>query len=362
MRVAHRRQLDAGGLQPGDEPRPGVPGGPGAADRLGRDARLLPRRRHQSVDPAPVFRTVADRVDRRVGRAHLVVHDDAAVDLQASLHREVGVRTDPAGDHQQVRRELGTVLEPDAADPGVADDLRRHRVQAYGHTELRQRLDEDPAGIEIELTFHQVTTRVHDRHGQPPLGEGTRGFQSEQATTEHHDLAGTLGGGQDLPAVGQGTEGHRTVQERRGVGRVRLATATVLHPQPVDGRNDGAAAGRENERLVARSGSVGRQHRLAVGVDRHHVDAHPQVEGTGWFDQRKVVLAHLAGQQVRQQDPVVRPARLGPEHHDRTARLPRPQLGGETRSRHAVPHHDDTHDAGLSILMTPPSPGGRHTP
>ena len=74
-----------------------------AGDVVGEDLGLIPQRRHQPVDLAPVLGAFADDVDARViDRAHLVVDDDGALHRQAGAHADLGVGPDAGGDDDHV--------------------------------------------------------------------------------------------------------------------------------------------------------------------------------------------------------------------------------------------------------------------
>src|SRR5690606_28883445 len=89
--LPHRGELDPGGLEPGDGAGAGVPGGGvGPGDQAGDHGGLLPGGGDQAVHGPGVLAALADRVDRRVVGAQLVVDDDAPVDLEAGGAGEPG--------------------------------------------------------------------------------------------------------------------------------------------------------------------------------------------------------------------------------------------------------------------------------
>ena len=77
---------------------------------------LLEERRDQAVADAAVLDALADREDVGVGRLHVVVDDDAALDGEAGLAPELDVRPDAGRDDDQIGVDAVAVGELDALD------------------------------------------------------------------------------------------------------------------------------------------------------------------------------------------------------------------------------------------------------
>ncbi len=241
VRLAHRGQLDALGLEPGDQP--GAPvAGLAAGDDLGGHHGLLPGGGDQAVHGAVVLGALADGEDRRVVGTHLVVHDDAAPHLQPGVGGLLGHGTNAAGEHDQVCLDQLSVVEPDAAllHPGSAD------AGTDPHAEPGQRLLQHHAGLAVELAFHEVVGQVQERDGQAAPGQAAGGLDAEQAAADDHGPAGVLGRLHDPLAVLQRAERDRP-----------------LHAG--DRRHDGVAAGGQDQQVV----------RLAPPVLGHDVPGLP---------------------------------------------------------------------------------------
>ena len=112
-RIADRRHVDAHQLQlrahvGAGEPRVGL-----AREMARRDFRHLIARRDESVDASVPQRAFAHRVDVGIGRPAMVVDHDAAAlaDRELRRARELVVRPDAGGIHDEIRLERGAVGE-----------------------------------------------------------------------------------------------------------------------------------------------------------------------------------------------------------------------------------------------------------
>ena len=90
----------------------------------------LDRHRPQPPDPALELGDVAGGEDRRIARAHAVVDDDAAADLELCGAGEIDVRAHAGADEEQIGRQRLPILELhllDAAGAAHGDRLRLHQ-------------------------------------------------------------------------------------------------------------------------------------------------------------------------------------------------------------------------------------------
>ncbi len=103
-----------------------------------------------------MLHALADAEYGRVAGAQLVVHDDAALHLQACRLRLVHVRPDAAANDHHVRVEYRAVLELQAGDGAVAEQVRRNLFQQdlYAHAFEQALQQRGPGGV--ELLNHQV--------------------------------------------------------------------------------------------------------------------------------------------------------------------------------------------------------------
>ena len=88
------------------------------------------------------------------------------------------------------------------------------------------------------------------------------GFQAEQTAADHGHVTVTVG-----------VLDHRGGVVERAEPEDPGDQSLVVHPQAVDRREEGTAAGGDDEFVVAHDGAVIGEHRLGVAVDAHH--AHP---------------------------------------------------------------------------------------
>ena len=82
-----------------------------ARDRCRQNFALFEQGRHEPVARAAVLDALADSEDVGIGRLHIVVDDDAAIDVEAGLVAELDIRPDARRDHDQVGFENLAVLE-----------------------------------------------------------------------------------------------------------------------------------------------------------------------------------------------------------------------------------------------------------
>ncbi|MEA2137894.1 MAG: hypothetical protein QOG56_1044, partial [Solirubrobacteraceae bacterium] len=229
----------------------------GAGDLVGEHDRLLPQRRDEPVDLAAVLGALADDVDvRLVHRAHRVVDDDRALDLQAGALREVGVRPDARRDDDHVARKRRAVAELQAGDVAVlAEDARRARVEVHVDAELLDAAAQDRAGLAVELDVHEALGAVHDVHLHSALEQAAGGLEAEQATPDDGHAARLAGPFEHRVAVGDVAKAEDA----------RQRTTVVEHA--VDRREERPAAGRDDQLVVAVDRRVAGRDRPVEAVD-----------------------------------------------------------------------------------------------
>ena len=154
-------------------------------------------------------------------------------------------------------------------------------------------------------------TAWHDVDLQAALGQAARGFQAEEAATEHK-------------------------RRLRGGGRPENAVAIVQSPeregvlQAGDRRNERLRAGGEHEVVVGQHRAIGEPDRAGHAIDSGRGDADPSLGARGHADVGRLVFS---GQDRGEQDAVVSRVRLGAEHRDFGIRGGK--LVGQTGSGHA---------------------------
>src|SRR5262249_61646412 len=87
---------------------------------------------HQPVTAPAMLGAFADGVDAGNAGLEMVVDGDAAIDLEPSRARQLGVRPDADRDDNPVRWYRGAVTQFDRLDAAVADDARSLGFEAHG--------------------------------------------------------------------------------------------------------------------------------------------------------------------------------------------------------------------------------------
>ena len=248
----------------------------------------------------------ADREDVGVRRLHVVVDDDAAVDLEAGLaaraRRWAGCRRRRRRDR---RRDS---CRPTSATPSTWPLPRIAVVVRPSSTlnaELLHLADQIVAAVGIELPLHQRRHQVDDGDVAALHLQPARGLEAEQAAADDDRL----------------DAGPRALDQRaRVVERAEREDAVLV--EPVDRRHPRRAAGGEQQRVVRRHAAVVAGHRLAFGIDvddprRRRADRCRAVRYHSSGLMRDVVGGLLAGEHRRQHDAVVVDVRLVAEDRDR---------------------------------------------
>ena len=226
--LAEHGDVQAGGTQPRDDPRPGVRRVV-AGQAVGQHLGLLPGRRHEAGGPPGVLGAVADRVDPPVGdRLEVPAVDDAAATGQPSLASQCGRGPTSGGEHDQVGVQGEAVVE---TEPLVGEpDRPRSRVDLGA--ELPQPPSEDRSATDVDLAREQVLGALDDLGGDAAHGQRPGDLEPEQAAADDHGCPG---------------RGHRAEQPQAVVQRperVHLGMQRPVHPhQAADRRQRRDRAG-----------------------------------------------------------------------------------------------------------------------
>ncbi len=246
----------------------------------------------------------ADRQDGGVGGDHVVVHDDAALDIEAGRLGEARAGADADGHHDEVGGDLAAVFQQDAGDVAFAQDLlgvgAGDDADASG---LKLALKQEAGGF-VELPLHDGAHQVDHGHGHAVDGQPVGRFQAEQAGADHDGVFAAVGGLlQHRFHIEHVAEGHDAGQVAAG------------HRD-----DEGVGTGRQQQPVVFDGAAGQGGHRAGVAVDRLDLLAGEQGDVValvpGAVVEDDLVEGLLAGQDRRQHDPVVVHVRLGAEHGD----------------------------------------------
>ena len=157
---------------------------------------------------------------------------------------------------------------------------------------------QDRAGSVVELRVHQGRGGVHDVDGQAPVLQAAGGFQAEQTTTDDDGLRLSRRVVDHRGAVVEAAEPEHP--RRQGL---------VVGPHAVHGWKERAAAGGDDEPVVAHRRAVVGLHDASEPVDPNHPDTGAQVDVVVGVpvDRIEIDLVGVvgAGQHVGEQDAVV---------------------------------------------------------
>ena len=107
---------------------------------------------------------LADREDGRVAGAHLVVHDDAAVAVEAHRAAQRGVRADAHGHHDQVGRQLRAVRQPHRGHMVRAQQRLRVRPGDHADAAALEIRAQQPGRLRVELALHERRHQMQHGH------------------------------------------------------------------------------------------------------------------------------------------------------------------------------------------------------
>jgi len=276
------------------------------------------------------LRAVADRGDPGiVGAAKIVADDDAPIDGEPCLPGQRGPWHDTGGHQHQVRGQLASVAQPDAADlsGAVLEESVTGRAGDHDQAQIGHRPAGDVGRQGVQLAVEDVRPGVDDRDLDAPRDQPASGLDAEQPTAEHDRTSGSAQRPQQAPAVGEGSQGvHRGVALRThqfgdAGGRARGQDEGVVGVRPEAVVDDVALDAVDRDRRPSGlDGDPGRR-----------------------LGQRQRGGVHRAGDDLGEQQPVVGGLRFLPQHGDldpvggdRAA-----QVVQEARGDHPVPHDHD---------------------
>ncbi len=284
--------------------------------------------------------------DVRIGRLHLVVDDDPAIDGEAGFVRELDVRPDTGRHHDEIRLERAVIGQRHPLDVAVAEHGNRRAPEQDTDAELLHLGHQVVPGVRVELPLHQRRHQVHDGDVAALDLQPARRLEAQQATANH-----------DRP----GRRPRAANQLARVVERAEREDAVLV--EPLDLREPGGAAGGEQQRVVGRDAAVIAGDRLEHGVDVDHADAETKRDAVALVPLERieddVVGAALAGEHRRQHDAVVVDVRLVAEDGDLELRRVREDLLHARHPGHSVAdHHQAFHRASPGGPMSPGGPKG----
>ena len=178
--------------------------------------------------------------------AHLVVDHDRALDGQAALAGDFRIGPDAGGEDHQVAFERLAILEFESADALVAEDRRGIRAEMNPDAHLFNQRLQDRAGGGIKLLIHQMRRAMDDVDFETETLQPVRAFKPEQAAADHRGA----------PFAGRVVR-HPAAIFKRAKPEDAGFHAAVAQRQPRNRRNEGAAAGRDDQLVVRLFGSVG---------------------------------------------------------------------------------------------------------
>ena len=227
---------------------------------------LFPYRRDQAVGLPAMLHAFADGVDARiVDRAHLVVDHDRAFDREAGLAGDFRIGLDAGGEDHQVAFESLAVFEFESADALVAEDSPGIGAEMNPDAHLFHQRLQDSAGGSIKLLVHQVGRAMDDVDFETETLQPVRAFKPEQTAADHRRAL--------FPAR---VVRHAAAIVKRAKPEDAGFHAAVALRQPGQRRNEGAAAGRDDQIVVRLFGSVGSEHAAGEAEDARGVDARMQ--------------------------------------------------------------------------------------
>ena len=245
--VAHRGQVDAGRLEPGDRRARAVAGQrPGAGDHVGDHPGLLPGRRDQAADDAacwaqsPIAKMRGSLVRSRSSTT-MPRSDGQPGPLGQAASPGVRRRRPRAGRRAGGRRRPSTAVDP------VVVATRPRPWPRRARTVMPSRVQASPtehgARGRVELALHQVPDRVHARSPSSPRAARPRAASSPSSPPPSTSARA----GRRRPGPGCGGS-------RRGCGTARPAPGSVpsssTRPRSAAAR---PAAGGEHQPVVRRT-------------------------------------------------------------------------------------------------------------
>ena len=342
--VAHHRKIDAHHLELGRYGRPEIDRvWIAAAEPIGEPRGLLPERRNQPVHAAAVLGALAHgkharcAACRRPRASEVVADDDAAIDFEAGVGGKLRVGPDAGGDHDEIAFQRSAVRELETLDMAVSKNGRRASGKVSNEAHLLELAAKNIAGARIELRLHQMRHQMNDVGFQAPVQKAAGRFQPQQPSANHSGAARGLRAAHDALAIVQRAKHEHTLLED-----------AVLVAHVRERRNDGAAAGGDDQRVVSLRQPAGRRHRSVVQINLLDALAGMKRDALGRVPRHRidedVVGLVAAREHAREQDAVVIAAGLVAKHHDvEAARAPAPQqIVDKPGARHTVADDDQS--------------------
>ncbi|SKX83638.1 Uncharacterised protein [Mycobacteroides abscessus subsp. abscessus] len=242
----------------------------GCGEVIGQDFGLLPQGCDQSVHLAAVLRAFTDHVDVVVvDRAHVVVDDDGAFDGQSGTAGKPHVGADTCRQHQQIAIHLLAIGESDSGDGIliIGEGFDGALTGDHGDAGRLDRAAQHRATGFVELSVHQDRTGMHHRRRHTTAVKTVRRFESEQSAADDHRVFGVVGVGDDRRGVVKAAKAEYAAQLRG-----------VVDPQPLDGREEGTAAGGDDQLVVGHPRTVIGENDFGVRVDPDHPHPGAQVD------------------------------------------------------------------------------------
>jgi hypothetical protein len=241
---------------------------------------------------------------------------------------------DAGGDHDDVAVERRTVLEGEPGDLALAEHSAGELAEMDLHAHRFHGRFQDRAGGGIELHLHEMAGEVHDMD-LAAVVQAAGGFQAEQAAADHGSASALLGLGDDGAAVIDGAK----AEHPRLDGAIRAVDARHR-------RDEGAAAGRDQQLVVALPNAVRGHHDLGRSVDFADQRTGMQLDVVAFipFQRMDEYFARVLGaaENARKQDAVVVAIGLGAEHHDvESLAAGRQRLLDGARARHSVADYNE---------------------
>src|SRR5262245_35544127 len=276
---------------------------------LGGDDRLVLRVRprleaHTSIETREWrVGAVAGGEDFRVGRAALLVHDDAVVDDEPRVTRERDVRLEADADHYRVGFHRAAVRESYRERAAVFDRFHADSEADPDAFALVARAEECRDSRRYGACAETVE-RFNDHHRRAAFARGRSDLEPDPAAADDRQL---LSGTQRLAD-------RKRVLDRAEVERARRVAAG--HPKTTR-----CAAGRQDELVVGDGASVGERDALRGSIDLRRPRADAKVEIERGVLRRLEEVGRLrrgvAGEhRLRKRRALVRRVRLGTDEDD----------------------------------------------
>ena len=261
----------------------------------------------------------------------MIVHDDRALDREPRPHADLGIRPDARGDDDEIAGKLAAVLEPKTRDFIVArhfgGGLADMNVDVHA---LDRLLQNATAGI-VELHLHQMAGEVDDMRFTAEDHHAARGFEPQQAAADGHRH----------PALPRVIDDGAAVIEASIAEDARLELS-IVHPNAFDGRNERAAARRDEKLVIGLADAAlgGDDPRGTVDL----VDPLPRMKRDPMVRipvervDQDFIRRLRPVEDVRQHDPIVIAIRFVPKHHDveKIGAAARKDLFDRAGARHSV--------------------------